>query len=444
MSSTWIAVTGSQDPYIFDLPHVLSLPPGFESRFRYRHKWVAQDVHAKLKKDAKSFYTEELILCFHSQELQRVIPIRKCQVVSVEEIGHVIFLRFSVGAFPLLERISPESSDPEPSATALNKLAAQGRALLGIDAEANLSQPLPLGHYFRKAAALPSISWCEVPEKEDGDDPAKQTALLRAWASLVAALGAEPRLHGVPLFHLLGFDRENGARVSSQPIKSPFSSSKVPIHGFELTEGERYRLRLLEWCDHKKGEPQPAFRVDCELANVGLALEGASNLVVGRYDVLEYTLVGEHPGYGEILVRAEALEATADPQTATDAAPPADAGEGDSTEEDKDREPSLQHPKQGTTSPATPVGRQWPSVYRVRIPVSVALPLWKFIGLGALVPVGLSIYLWFAPTCTSPLKEFAQIVGLLLLTPFARHIEKVFKLREGMKKWNELPKVGKD
>ena len=44
-----IAVTGSEQPYIFDLPHLLSLPEGFQSRFRYRPKWVASDLLARIE-----------------------------------------------------------------------------------------------------------------------------------------------------------------------------------------------------------------------------------------------------------------------------------------------------------------------------------------------------------------------------------------------------------
>ena len=439
--STWVAVTGSQDPYVFDLPHVLSLPPGFEFRFRYRHKWVSKAVHTKLKKDAKSFYAQELILCFHSQESRRVIPIRRCQVISVEEIGPVIFLRFSVGAFPQLEFETAGSTDPKPSAASMDKLAMLGRALLGLDASVDLSQPLPRELYLCEAKSQTAVPWCETGETEESDDHARQTARARAWASLVAALGGEPSLHGVPLFHLLGFDREDGAPLPSEPIKNKFSMSKTPIHGFELTEGERYRLRLLEWCDHKEGEPQPAFRVNCEFANVGLDLEGASNLVVGRYDVLEYTLIGERPGYGEILIRAEALETKAKP-------PGGPASAADPTS-GRASEANLANPSAATkveAPAATPGRRAWPAIYMARVPVSVAHARWKVVALGVSMLVGLVFYLVVAPKlAASPYwKGPVELVGLLLLSPLFRHIEKLFKLREGIKKWNEPPKSGKD
>ena len=67
-----VAVTGSQQPYIFDLPHLLSLPEGFEFRFRYRPKWIEPELLARIRSGPEAFSERTLIVVFHSQEMKRL------------------------------------------------------------------------------------------------------------------------------------------------------------------------------------------------------------------------------------------------------------------------------------------------------------------------------------------------------------------------------------
>src|SRR4051812_43397128 len=79
-----LAVTGSQHPYIFDLPHLLSLPEGFEFRFRYRHSWVDPRILADVGRHPSAFAKRDVIILFHSQESRQIIPIRKGTVIGLE------------------------------------------------------------------------------------------------------------------------------------------------------------------------------------------------------------------------------------------------------------------------------------------------------------------------------------------------------------------------
>src|SRR3989442_14368683 len=98
-----IAVTGSSRPYIFDLPAVLSLPRDFEFRFRYRHIWVDPELQAQIAARPKELEGQPLILLFHSEQTRRVLPIRKCTIISVENLGPLIFVRFRMGSFPRID-----------------------------------------------------------------------------------------------------------------------------------------------------------------------------------------------------------------------------------------------------------------------------------------------------------------------------------------------------
>src|SRR5690349_8653050 len=89
-----VAVTGSQRPYIFDLPHLLSLPKGFEFRFRYRPRWVDEKLVAQIVNHGETFAGRQMVILFHSQDSKRLIPVRRGEVIAFESVGPMIFLRF--------------------------------------------------------------------------------------------------------------------------------------------------------------------------------------------------------------------------------------------------------------------------------------------------------------------------------------------------------------
>ncbi len=79
-----VAVTGSQPPYIYDLPLLLSLPDGFEFRFRYHQIWVSNDVLREMEGTPDYLLRRPLIVMFHSQEQKRLLPLRSCKVIGME------------------------------------------------------------------------------------------------------------------------------------------------------------------------------------------------------------------------------------------------------------------------------------------------------------------------------------------------------------------------
>src|SRR5262245_24898658 len=94
-----LAVTGSQRPYIYDLPHLLALPTGFEFRFRYRPSWVEPALLQKLSASASALEGREIIILYHSQEGQMIIPIRRGTIIALERLGPMVLCRFRVGPF---------------------------------------------------------------------------------------------------------------------------------------------------------------------------------------------------------------------------------------------------------------------------------------------------------------------------------------------------------
>lgn len=398
-----VAVTGSQRPYIFDLPHLLSLPKGFEFRFRYRPRWVEQKLVEQIVNQGETFAGREMVFLFHSQDSKRLIPVRRGEVIAVESIGPMIFLRFRVGDFPRLNLAieNYSRSAPEAAAPAIEALRALAQALMGAVggiAEYDLSKPLPDGYYVREARqALVADNWSE------GSDSA-------AWARLAAILHEEPKLNGIPLFHVLGFRRETGSSVPPQAIENRFSPTRESIYGFSLVESERYRLRVLEWSEPPRGVNQDTVKVRCEHNADRLSLEGASDLVVGRYDVIEFTFSATASGYSEIALRAEPLPSASDSSS-------------DSADSGSDM----------------PKWANWPTIFVARIPVVVRRRPLRFLLALLAGATGLTLYLFGAPALADErLKAVAELVALGFLAVGVRGLNDflggIFNLGANLKK----------
>ena len=415
---TFFAITGSQRPYIYDLPQVLSLPEGFEFRFRYRHKWISNDVCDLIRSNPESLAGKGLVLLFHSQETKRVIPIRRATIVRVEEFGPLVHIRFRVGPFPashldiraLAARGSVELQEQSDRwQQAVIELVTGNELLVGQQdfREFDLADPLPPEWHFRRVLTPDAIAWESDPK--------------RGWGALATVLQDEANLSGVPLFYLLGF--ENEARRLLQPVtvRNLLSIRRASIAGFRLVEGSRYRLRVLTWNGSYPGAAE--MRVRGEFDTSVLSLEGAADLVLGRYDVLDYTYLALKPGYTEIAISSEPV------------VPAGKAKDGSETEI--------------PAAAATPqqAWKSWPAIYLARVPVSVRLSIPRLLATAAIGILGSGLYL-ISPSLfpaapgrpTTAVASGLQAIGLFIAFVAAGGItEKLVKVREHVLKIGEKP-----
>lgn len=398
-----VAVTGSQVPYIYDLPHLLSLPKGFEFRFRYQPKWVDESLTKKIVDEGVTFAGRSMVILFHSQEGEYLIPVRRGEVIAIEWIAPMIFVRFRLGEFPKLNLAieSYSCSKKESFAPALDRLKLLAHAIVGDiggNPKYDLKEALPAGFYMREACVpLVDAEWRGQIDST-------------AWARLAAILHVDPNLTGIPFFHVLGFQRDNGDSPKPRAIKNQFSPSRESIYGFSLKESGRYRLRVVEWSEPLKKVNQPPVKVRCEHDPDCFALEGASDLVVGKYDVIEFTFSATQAGYSVIALRAE-------PDMSAENA-------------------SASH---GTSESGLPNWASWPSVFVARIPVFVRPRLLKFVLPLLAGLAGLSLYLFIAPEIADKnLRALAQLFGLGLVVVFVRGLNDflggIFELKSSLKR----------
>jgi hypothetical protein len=294
---------------------------------------------------------------------------------------------------------------------AAKELQQRGRDFVGALGDHDLAQPLPDGYYLRRLThEFPSDFWDET-----GND-------CNAWARLVANLLAEPSLNGIPFFFLLGFQKPTGKAIKSSVVANRFSLRRQPIRGFSLRAGERYRMRVVEWSEPQATTPRPQVRIKCDFNDSQLQLEGAFDLVVGRYDVIEFTFLAAQRGYSEIALRAEPT-ADAQVRVASREGPGGDANGG----------------SQESVAPWA----SWPSVFVARVPIAVKYRAREYV-----LPVisslaGAYLYLSVAPTVNANLKPITELAGLgLLLIGFrglTDVLEGLFKLGASLKKLKTGP-----
>lgn len=306
-----IAVTGSDKPYIYDLPHMLSLPPGFEFRFRYRPAWVERVLGTEIAANPGALRGRTVIVVFHSASQRRLIPVRRCRVVSLEAVGAIIYLRFRVEEFMRVPR-DDLMAGPAPAASALDDLQKVAASLFGEDLGGkDLAERLGDGFYLRVAKGddpWPRGSWL----KRLACPRQYRTAPAEEWAVLAQLLGTESILWDVPMFYLLGFQRQDGGYARAGRLLRRSANVKVEwwqlcplMHANKLVEGERYRLRLLEWCTPRDDTHPPVVNVTCKFDDRMMQLESAASLVVGKYDIIEFSILAKQPGFGYLEVRAD-------------------------------------------------------------------------------------------------------------------------------------------
>lgn len=311
----------------------------------------------------------------------------------------MIFVRFRLGPFASVDSSVLMDYDRATRTSPSQSLTAAGKKLLGLSREFDLANQLPESWYFRRTTYDPELNW---------DGRSDESGFASSWASLAALLLDEPNLSGVPMFHIMGFQKESGKYVQAGKF-STFSSSSAKTNGFSLVEGDRYRLRVLQWREPPPRSKLVAARVVTEFDKNIVRLEGSSNLVLGRYDVLEFPFLGLHPGYSELAIQTDLETGVDDKKTK----------------------------KETTQDPSATVETQlksWPTIFTARVPVSVRHNWRRVGGVIAAGIIGIGLYI-FGPRIAPDQEEVLQLIGLsLAFFSIGEHLERFAKLRENVGK----------
>jgi hypothetical protein len=217
-----------------------------------------------------------------------------------------------------------------------------------------------------------------------------------------------------------------------------FSPTREAIDGFPLRESRRYRMRVAEWCELPKDVDQRPVLINCEFDRSQFALEGSSNLVVGRYDVIEFTFSCLQPGYSEMALRAEPLRDRSDRQPCA-AADPKTTPAIDATVTGGGRADRV-------VAAAAPWDT-WPAVFVSRVPVVVTAKAARTVLPALSLAAGLLLYLFLAPRIGAKYgdkwKGISELAALGILYfgygTIIERLERLFKLSRSMRKFSSGP-----
>jgi hypothetical protein len=234
---------------------------------------------------------------FHSKGLSMVLPVRCAEIIAAESFGETIYVRFAVHGFAFPRTAAPGSSEQLSALSAVG-VSALGERHCGRD---QLAGRLSRHLYFKRSdSPISNLEFSGVTPR----------AMADAWNRVVSLVTQDPVFSGMPLLHVLGFQELDKRDWGSRYVQPDQERGGVHI----LTSGKRYRLRVLERSvSHganasREGGIAPStppgpVPVECAYDAVHLKLEGESNLVVGGYDVLEYSISARQRGRTEIGLR---------------------------------------------------------------------------------------------------------------------------------------------
>jgi hypothetical protein len=131
--------------------------------------------------------------------------------------------------------------------------------------------------------------------------------------------------------------------------------------------------------------------------------------VVGRYDILEFTLLARQPGYSELAVRVHPIE---------------------------EKGKANQAPPVTVPPPSQLQGwSDWP-VFAARVPISIRHSRMHWLLVGARVLAGILGIWWAAgPNPPAPEGVFRLIGTLVAFATLGEYLKKFLEAREGLDKW---------
>src|SRR5437016_2624751 len=121
MSHTTISLLITSSKYAQDIMNLLCLPEGVDYRFRYRAKWIPQEV---MKNPSILKGTKAAIVFFHgskpNEQLREFVPILEVQIDDAKALGDILYLQFTTGKLYEYD-LRNSGVDPSPSSALIEK-----------------------------------------------------------------------------------------------------------------------------------------------------------------------------------------------------------------------------------------------------------------------------------------------------------------------------------
>jgi len=247
--------------YKRDVLNLLFLPEGVQYRFRYREKWVPDEV---FQNPSILQNKTVLIVCYfglqEGEDPSEFFPIRLATLEEVSKLGDILYLRYVTG------KIAPSNTT-----TGTKTLQGFVRDLIGSYLTGRI-----LSKYVVKANDL------------DVDTQGDQMA---AWTSVVMSLGTLKQFQFTNFLKLLGIsDQKRDQLMPSNILGSLLRrflhlKPKSQVLGYQLKSGQSYRVDIMQRIPVEGLLLSSPIEISLQSSDAIVPL--GSERIVGSYDKLE-------------------------------------------------------------------------------------------------------------------------------------------------------------
>lgn len=280
--------SNSRSLYEQDVLNLLAAPVGYAYSFRYRRRWVAENLQPDW--EANSLVGRRALVHFSLQQPNQylptvLVPFRVGTIARTSvDAGDILMIQFTVGSDIVLT-MPPVGSPDEPRSIALAvSTYANEMGLAGIQAppDAWASRGPDLTQEPGRSASIAS------------DEGA-------AFAQTVRILGGTSTYRDARFFRISSLTR----RVS-EPDK-PDTLRYDPAEGYRLTSRETYQLSVLQ-SQSVENAPVAGFAIDVT-ESVGRVVGPSRFEISSLYDVIPVSLMSADVG-AEVNRRSGVIEIT--------------------------------------------------------------------------------------------------------------------------------------
>jgi hypothetical protein len=249
-----VLITNSIAPYSYDAARVLAISTGTPYRFRYKKRWVANN----LKLD--ELHGRSAVLVFRDFDTGSLTPLRRVTLCQIERLGDILHVRF----------IASDYLD----ATTRQLVADRIESQLGTENVANQGgHPLsPLVFELKEEAMRPRI----MSREEE----------VATWDEIVSAIGM------LPVFSRYSFFKMFDVKTSDGMSSGFMSAEPKPTRAYLVRPNRYYSLELLQKCpwDIERSERTDPFVVEVSSPDSDLKIRRKAQRVVGNYDLLTFAV----------------------------------------------------------------------------------------------------------------------------------------------------------
>jgi hypothetical protein len=280
--------SNSRPLYEQDVLNLLAAPIGYAYSFRYRRRWVAENLRPDW--EANSLVGRRVLVHFSLQQPNQylptvLVPFRVGTVARTSvDAGDILMIQFSVGSDVVLTMPPAGSPDEHRSVASAVSTYANELILAGIQAPPNA--------WASRGADL---------SQDSGSSLSIAANEGAAFAQTVRILGGTSTYRDARFYRISGV-----SRGGTEPQKPDFVTYD-PAEGYRLTSRETYQLGVLQ-SQAVENAPVAGFTIDVT-ESVGRVVGPSRFEISSLYDVIPVSLMSADVG-AEVNRRSGVIEIT--------------------------------------------------------------------------------------------------------------------------------------